>query len=350
MLAYQAALIDPAQDRAALARLWRDNLPVRGDPAAEVDWKYLAAPAGRGEALVLTEDGGPPVGCAGITVRSLEHRGVPLRAALLADLAIDKPHRTAGPALVLMRASKAHTDRAYDLVYGYPNTHAVGICRRVGYIELGQTPRYVRVLRHGGYLARRYKSPIAGRLAGAMVDAAALGIRLTRAIRAARSVELVWLDDVDERFDRLWTETSGAWNMACRRDAAMLRWRFLRSPDGQSRVAALVERNGGALRAYAIVGGGRGDLAHVHDMFGTIDALGDLLLLLVPSLTARGHTAVSIRFLGDPRIPQLLAEHNFAKRDAQRCVIVSAGASCPIDPAVVRDPASWFLTDLDEDT
>jgi hypothetical protein len=167
----------------------------------------------------------------------------------------------------------------------------------------------------------------------------------------ARSVELVWLDDVDPRFDQLWTDARGHWNLACRRDVAMLRWRFLRSPDESSRVAALVERRTGALRAYAIIGGERGDLAHVHDVFGTLDAISDLLTLLVPALTTRGHTALSIRFLGDPRVPRLLLdEHNFAKRDAQRSVIVSPGASCPIDPAIVRDPEAWYLTDLDEDT
>jgi hypothetical protein len=161
----------------------------------------------------------------------------------------------------------------------------------------------------------------------------------------------VWLDDVDPRFDRLWAEARAEWNLVGRRDAAMLRWRFLRSPDESSRIAALVERRGGALRAYAIVGGERGDLAHVHDVFGSLEAIGELLTLLVPALTTRGHTAVSLRFLGDPRVPRMLVEdHNFAKRDAQRCVIVSAGASCPIDPAIVRDPAAWYLTDLDEDT
>jgi hypothetical protein len=349
-VAYQADLIDPGEGRASLTRLWRDNLSVRGDATATLEWKYVAAPGGRGEAFVLHDGAGTAVGCTGIAVRTLEHRGVAVRAALLADFAVDRAHRTGMPALVLQRAAKRHADAAYDVAYGFPNANAVAIYRRIGYHELGGMARYVRVLRYGGYLARRYGRPIAARAAGAILDAAKLGVRLARAARTAASVELQWLDDVDPRFDRLWEESRDRWNLVCRRDAAFLRWRFLRWPGANPRVAALVERRGGALRAYAIVGGPRGDLAQVYDLFGPLDAIGDLLLLLVPALTAHGYTAASFRFLGDPRVPRLLVdEHHFALRDAQRAVIASAGAGCAIDPAIVRDPAAWYLTDLDED-
>jgi hypothetical protein len=349
-VAYRAVLTDPSVGRDELVRVWTDNLPVRGDVKAKLAWSYLDGPAGKGEAFVLRDDSGAPVGCAGITVRELWYRDRALRAALLADFAIDRAHRTGMPALVLQRATKRHVEAGYDLSYGFPNEHAVAIHRRIGFVELGGMPRYVRVLRHGAYLERKYGNPIASRAAGVVIDAAKLAVRAARAIAPSRTGELAWLGDVDARFDRLWEATRGAWGIACRRDAALLRWRFLRRPDDPARIAALIDRKTSALRAYAIVGGAPGDAAHLHDLYGSEGALGDLLTLLAPALTRDGHTAISVRFLGDRRVGELLLAHNFSLRDALRTVIVSAGARCPIDAATVNDRHAWYLTDLDEDT
>jgi len=349
-VAYQAVLTDPSEGREHLVRLWLDNLPVRGDARAKLDWLYLDGPAGRGEVFLLRDERGAPVGCAGITRRELWRGDQPLKTALLADLAIDRAHRTGMPALVLQRATKRHVDAAYDLSYGFPNANAVALHRRIGYHVLGAMERYVRVLRHSRYLERKYGRPIVARAAGAVIDGAKLAVRTARAFAPSRAAELVWLDDVDPRFDRLWEQSRGAWGLAGRRDAAFLRWRFLRKPDEKVAVAALCEKKGGALRAYAIVGGAPGDFALIADAFGSIEAQGDLLTLLAPALTTRGHTAIGMRFLGDPRMTEMLRAHSFSLRDAHRTVIVNPGATCPIDPAIVRDTARWYLTDLDEDT
>jgi len=330
-------------------RLWAANLPVRGDAGAKLDWLYLHAPAGRAQAFVLEHDDGP-VGCAGIAVRELWHRDQPLRAALLADFAIDRAHRTGFPALILQRTVKRHVDAAYDLSYGFPNVNAVAIHRRIGYHELGEMGRYVRVLRHGGYLERRYGRPLIARAVGLAVDAAKLTVRVARTLEPQTRGALRWLDDVDARFDELWQRTRGQFGIACRRDAAFLRWRFLRKPGERSEIAALVERRSKRLRAYAVIGGEPGGLAHVQDLFGELDAIDDLLTMLVPVLYARGYSAIGVRFLGDPRLVAMLEEHHFTLRDRNRVVIVNEGARCPIDPAIVRDARAWYVTDLDEDT
>lgn len=349
-MAYRAELVDPETGREALLRLWTANLKVRGDVAAKHRWAYLDGPVGPAQAFLLHNGEADPVGCAGITVRELWWRDQPVRAALFADFAIDRAHRTAMPALVLQRAVKRHTESSYALSYGFPNVHAVAVFRRVGYHELAGMARYVRVLRHAPYLERRYGRPLAARIGGAVIDRAKLAVQLTRTIAPARSAALRWLGDVDTRFDRLWQETRGSWGLACRRDAAFLRWRFLRKPDERVQVAALIDRTTDAVRAYAMIGDAGGGMAQLEDLYGSLGAISDLLVLLVPALYRRGHTAISFRFLGDPRVPALLAAHGFARRDAQRAVIVQAGASCPVDPAALRDPGAWYVTDLDEDT
>ncbi len=350
-MAYRAVLTDPGEHRATFLRLWVQNLPIRGDAAAKLEWLYLGGPAGPGEAFVLHADGdGGAVGCAGITVRELWDGDRVLRAALLADFAVDRAHRTGLPALILQRTVKRHVDAAYDASYGFPNANAVAIHRRIGYHELGAMSRYVRVLRHGGYLERRYGRSPAARVAGGVVDAAKLAVRMARTLRPSRTGALRWLDDVDARFDRLWQETRGEFGLACRRDAAFLRWRFVQKPDEQVAIAALVDRKSDQLRAYAVVGGTQGGMAELRDVYGGLGAITDLFTLLMPALYGRGHSAVCFRFLGDRRVVALLERHNFSLRDARRVVIVHEGKTCPIDPARLRDPNAWFLTDLDEDT
>lgn len=345
---YRAVLTDPDEDRASLIRVWTSNLPSAGDAAAKLAWLYLDAPAGRAHAFVLQHDGAA-VGCAGITVRELWYGDQALRAGLLADFAVDRAHRTAFPALILQRAVKRHADAAFDLSYGFPNQHAVAIHRRIGYHELGLMTRYVRVLRHTGYLERRFGHRRLVRAAGALADAATRAVRLAASARRITAGALRWLDDVDPRFDRLWQTARRDHGIACRRDAAFLRWRFLRKPGEHNVIAALVDRRRGELRAYAVVGGGPGGMAHLLDVYGRLDAIDDLLVRLMPALHARGHTAVTLRFLGDARMAALLAAH-LAVRDRNRTVVVHAGARCPIDPALLGDPGRWYLTDLDEDT
>jgi hypothetical protein len=347
---YRAQLTDATSDREALLRLWADNLPVRGGVEAKRRWLYLEHPCGPAQAFVL-RDGETAIGCAGITTRELWYAGQPVRAALLADFAVDKAHRTGLPALVLQRAVKRHVDATYQLSYGFPNTKAVAIHQRIGYIELGNMARYVRVLRHGGYLQRRYGRPFAARAAGFVLDRAKLVVRIARTLAPRSRFALRWLTDTDARFDRLWATARDNFGIACRRDAAFLRWRFLREPAQRAVIAAIVDRETAALHAYAVVAGVPGQIAELADVFGeSIAAIDDLFALLAPALYRRGHTAIGFRFLGDPRIVELLQAHHFSLRDADRTVIVHPGAGCPIPAATLSDHRRWYVTDLDEDT
>ncbi|MBL9017805.1 MAG: hypothetical protein JNL83_26700 [Myxococcales bacterium] len=348
-------------ERDALLALWARNLPVHGDVAAKHQWLYLDSPGGHSEAFLLRAPTGEAVGCAGIVNRELWSAGHPVRAGLFADISVDRAHRSGLPAIVLQREVKRHVDATFDLCYGLPNTHAIALYRKLGYHELGKMKRYVRVLRRGGYLARyvagrQLPAGLSGaatacsRAAGALIDGPVHLLEVARASLSSVTSSLTWLPDFDTRFDRLWEATRDAVGIACRRDAAFLRWRFSRKPSEQNAIAALINRTTDRLRAYAVVRGASGEAAELGDFFGPRDALDDLLTLLPPALYRRGHTSIGVRFLGDPSIAALLEAHRFSPRDAQRSVIVSQGASGAIATATLHDPAAWYLTDLDEDT
>ena len=70
--------------------------------------------------------------------------------------------------------------------------------------------------------------------------------------------------------------------------------------------------------------------------------------MALPQISQVPHTAVSMRFLGDPRMSQLLLDHGMELRGAERKVIASLGPRCTDE--ALRSAATWYLTDLDEDT
>jgi hypothetical protein len=348
---YRAVLTDAAgEGREALVRLWTENLPVRGDPEAKLRWTYLEGPNGPGQVFVLRADDDRAVGCAGIQLRELASRGTIVRVALLGDFAIDRAHRTGLPALTLQRAVKRHVEAHYAASYGFPNDQALAIHKRTGYHELGRMNRYVRVLRHASFIARRYGRPLAARVAGAMLDPAIMTRTVARALRFGPTLELRWLDEFDARFDQLWDEANHGYPITARRSAALLRWRFLRKPDQEFSIAALVDRRTDALRAYAIVHEDPGGGAELADLFGAnLEAVDALLALLIRGLYGRGFTTVLFRYLGDPRMRELLAKHRFSLRQAERAVVVHPTASWPIG-VDARNGDAWYLTELDEDT
>ncbi len=350
-MSYRTVLADVTEAREPLIRLWSENLHVSGNLDDKLRWFYLDGPWGRGEAFLLRAADDAVVGCAGLSLREMLHGDATVRAALLADFVIDKRHRSALPALTLQRAVKRHTDAAYDLSYGFPNQGAVAVLLRIGYRELGKMARYVRVLRYAPYLTRRYGRPLLSRAAAIVVDPASVAITAARSIASRAHARLEWLPDFDDRFDRLWEVARPRDLIACRRSSQFLRWRFARKPDERNAIAALVERRGDALAGYAVVRGAPGDAAELVDLFAKDLATTDVLLgQLIPALYLRGHTSVSFRYLGDPRLVDVLARHWFSLRDAKRVIIVNRGPSCPLADTVAYDARHWYLTDLDEDT
>src|SRR5882672_5513397 len=184
---YSISESDIHDSGAVLQRLWADNLAVRGSLDTKLRWFYCDGPHGPGRALVLRAHDAA-VGCAGVSVRTLVHRGAPLRAALFADLAIDRQHRSGVPALALLRSIRDEVARDFDLGYGFPNRKAIAVYRRAGFVELGRMDRYVRVLHSGHYLAAAAPGL---RVAAAVADRALAAIERLHALRARR-FELDW--------------------------------------------------------------------------------------------------------------------------------------------------------------
>jgi hypothetical protein len=354
-MSYSLTWVDPPEARDDHLAVWERNLPLAVPARQRFDWLYRDNPAGTSRMALLQAssgaDGQAPsvVGTAGYGTRCLLLAGQPRPAAVLADLAVDRAHRSLLPAMTLAREVRKEVLKRYPLAYGYPNQHASPLLARIGYRVIGETRRFVLVLRHSRHLAGKTMSGGSARAASLGLDAARAVLVAARAAPVLREYRLRWVSEPDdERFDQLWREAGRQYRLVGVRDAAFVRWRLLRRPEGPLDIAVLTHARTGALAAYAAVGHD-GGVAHVRDLFGHERALDPLLRLLSASLLARGAEAVSMRLFGAPALAASLGGLGFVVRADRRSVIVGAGETLGPVPLDVFDADTWYLTDADED-
>src|SRR5262249_8644835 len=157
--------------------------------------------------------------------------------------------------------------KEYAVHYGFPNAAAAPLYERIGYRRLGTITRWVRIVRHAGYVQRVVKSQLLADIGGAVLDRASPAGTLPGRAIAGAHLQLDGLVDADERIDRLWLAAYRQWRMIGKRDAAFLRWRFLRAPGSRSELVALVERQSRVVRAYAVLEPIEG-IFYVRDFLG----------------------------------------------------------------------------------
>lgn len=367
---YEVVAGDPELVKPELCRLWCENLALQTTPEAHFQWLYRDAPEPTSTVFLLRAGSGEAsngaaqiVGSNGFSIRRFQlGSGLDGRAAVSGDLVVSRAHRSLLPALRLVRAVREHAVNEFAFCYGFPNVKAEGVMVRAGFRVLGKATRYTRVVRHAAYLgevaARLHARPLAaivnsaahhpsiGRTLAPILDLGRLAGTLPGIARARTGYRLTWLDEVDARFDQLWTRARAEYEVVGIRTAAMLRWRYPRAE-----IAALVRRTDRALAAYALIERDpTSGAAHVRDVFGHKPALGPLFDLLLPALWWRGAASVSVRLLGAPYLLAVLVERGFVPRPDQRTVVVQVGRGHEAARARLEDAGAWHMLDLDEDT
>ncbi len=296
---YQARDGHVDNDRDAVLSIWRGNLGDDAHMPGKYAWFYQQADAGPPLLEILTADG-HEVGACSAGRRRMLLDGKPLRAGVLVDLAVMPEHRSLGPALILQQALVASARSELDLLYGFPNPKAAPVFKRIGYRPLGALVRYVRVLRHGGYLGRRVPAWIAAPL-GAAVDTWVLIREMLRFTGDARRLHASWSDQAGPEMQVLWDASDKPDGIAGVRDLAHLRWRFDASPRGHFRYLLVREHRDGPLIAWFATRDDRSTL-HVHDYWSVHGpAIGTRCVqVLVAEARASGYAALSVELATSP--------------------------------------------------
>lgn len=283
---------DAARDREVVLAIWHGNLGDDARMPAKYNWFYQHPPAGEPLLRLLTADG-QDVGTCAAGGRRMLLDGRPLRGAVLVDLAVLPEHRSLGPAMLLQQSLLAAARDQLDLLYGFPNPKAAPVFRRIGYRPLGELVRYVRVLRHGGYLRRRLPGLLAAPT-GWLADAA-LWLRDALRHPQALRIRATWRDRVDPRMETLWSMSAKPRGITAVRDLAQLRWRYDEAPRGGFRYLLLEPPGADSLFAWFAT---RSDGAtlHIHDYWSHQGPLLSpwQLVALLRAASRAGYAAVSV--------------------------------------------------------
>jgi hypothetical protein len=217
---------------------------------------------------------------------------------------------------------------------------------RGGWLDLGQVPRYARLLRPlsegdnplGSWSASRSVARLS-RAAAPLIrgfDAAILPLA-----RAGTVLETV--PRFDERVDLIWQKTKSEYSVLARRDLAMLRWRFDDSPQAAAYQRYLLMRSGRPI-GYAVTRR-KGPSLVVVDYLCAPAAVRPLFAHCIH--LARQEDAVLIACLGMPRrIATGLGWLGFMRRPGPRLMI---RPDSTVDIPVLTHPHGWFITEGDSD-
>ncbi len=349
---YSVQKVHPEQAQAPAARIWKDNLPISGDAVSLFAWKYLEPPEVSAVHCLLkatTEKGEETVGSAGLCPRPFDRGEKPLRAALMADLAVDRPHRTLLPALTLVKEAVAEALQRFDFAYGFPNQLSVGLFLRAGFQKLGTMTRYACVLHHRDYVQRTLKNPLLSALVSFPLDLFKLARLWPRTIATLGRYRLESSVHLDDQLDSLVLSLQGKLPLLGARTARWLRWKYFSASQPHAQVHQLYRRGGptGALCGYAITRD-EGGVTHIMDLLASPDELPVLLDHLLSALFQKGATSASFRFLGAEQVVSTLRSRGFVPRESEQAVIFAQGraGSLGVDPAAM---STWHLTHADED-
>ncbi|MDZ4684627.1 MAG: hypothetical protein SH850_06010 [Planctomycetaceae bacterium] len=329
--------------REPLLALWRRNLPT----AAEHRFEWLYA-SGRARAWTLGENGAALTGAAGLMLRRLSVHGTLVDSGGAIDLNVDQAQRSVGPALTLVRAitDAADADQC-PVLFGMPNRAATMVMKRAGYRELGEFSSWTKLLRSERKVRQVLGSLWAAKLAAPVTDLALKFQSREWTSPLPRSVITESPTGFDQRFNRLWEQAAGSFDVIGERTADYLHWRFASCPDLDYRIFTLAERSSGDLLGYVVWWDDGEQVGHAD--LAAVDEPTTLLLLAEFSRHARRLRATAISFgcFAPPWFYQLLRASGFHHRANRHPVLCRwLDASTPAG----RDSSAWYLTKADCDT
>lgn len=349
---YTVLPADLHQDRDAILALWMRNLPAPGSLANQqrkFAWYYLDNPAGPGRCWLLrATPGDRVVGTAGLGKRRIYAANSSFLVGLASDFAVDHDHRLLRPALMLQRAVTQSTADGLPMIYALPAKQSAGAIQRVGYQSLGNTKRYVKILRIGPYLNRLVSLPRPFTAALAAIANPILRFASSENWRRSRGYSVSEVSTFDARFDELWNTVSTAYPIIGQRTADFLRWRYTHCPLLAYHTLALFTQSRDRLLGYAVCHLGQNQHATIIDLLtnNSDDALIELLAATVSFARDKHAASLSLAILDSSRFEPSLLALGFHLRLPGHPLMVFPANATPLPATRLRN---WYFTLGDED-
>jgi hypothetical protein len=324
---------------AALRRqILGDGVAPLPHEAARAEWLYSKNPAGPAEILALRKHGGPWVGMVAIVPRQIWIDGTEHAGAYLCDFYVHPKHRSLLPALTLQKAAKKRLEDQKLLNYAIPNEKSLPILKRLGADQTFPRYRWARPIRTRPYLARR--SGRLGTLVSPLTDLALLLFDAAASVRLT-NVRARWVEQVDDRFDQLWSEIRKAGLHIGDRSSRYLQWRFREEPGRTYQLLSLIDTSSERLIGYT-VGEAVGREFAIRDLaVSSIDErIRGILSRMLYEMRKLDIDGVGLRIAAPADVLEALRGSGFRSRDPET-VLVRGQCFAP--------KGSWLLTGADED-
>ena len=348
-MTYSITAADLERDKQAILRIWKGNFP--DVPEQRYSWMYENNPYGRAVCWLAKDTKDETVvGVTSLFLRRILIRGKYRMAGIAGDFAVDKEHRTFGPALALQKAAVSSCcQKGFDLLYGFPNKQAELMHQRAGYRFLGNLVRMTKPIRSQYYLKRYLKSQKAAYLLSKPVDFAMRLRSKENYYRRPETLSAEIVSTFDSRFDELWARASSRYALIGERESGYLNWRYTCSPHRKYTIFALMGKRDGTLIGY-IVFYSTANKVHIADLLALDleDVLDCLLSEFLLYQREKRVESVSIVYLGSELLTRRLEEYRFSIRDTESKVIVYADPGSPF-LADVCDKDNWYLMEGDRD-
>lgn len=250
-------------DRRALDALYRR---VFGHDAAEAsrlrwDWQYRVNPYTRGEPQIwVAREGSAVIGQVAAMPVRLSVRGCEINGAWGADAMVTPERQRQGLGELLIRTWDASTGASLGLGLAGASH---GLFRKLGW-PVVSLPCLVKPLSRRALRIPNWPVSI-NRLVSA------LSLPLVRFVSRTRplAAETRLIRRFEEGITALWQRTAARFDLAVRRDASYLQWRFIAPPHVRYSVAAL--RRGDETAGYVVY-------RHLHEPLGRVTLIVDLLV------------------------------------------------------------------------
>ena len=347
-MSYRVDTLEPEKHREQLLGLWSSSMTdprIAGVAAERFQWLYNGNPSGPTRTFVgMHVESESVIGCASVVSRRVVMSGRVADGGMLCDFAIDKKHRTAGPAIAIQRTvAKESVAAGLEFLFGYPNRGAVPIFKRLRWAFVGEASAYVKPLRSEYKVRERIKPALLAKLGALVVDTALRASDVRHLLRRPRLFRSDIIDRADDRFDDLWRRSRPRF-ITGERDSAYLNWRYAGFPTANHRFFVLTSNH--RLLGF-VVYSVENEVALVADMHCDLDHDLDLLLFAFAERMRREkHRSIYVGYAGNDSMGKTLEAHHFFKRPHDRTLLVYVDKTAPDELRDrVTDLQNWHLFD-----
>jgi len=337
------------KDQEKIVYFWKKNFPTW--PEQKYVWFYQNNVEGQADCWWVKENNkNSIVGTAAVFPRKFRIKSNNCLAGITGDFGIDEQHRILGPALKLQReVVNSCEDGKYHFLYGFPNARSEPVQKRAGFVLVGSAIRMVKVMRSYRYLKRLLKIGFLARFISFFFDIIMRLLAKETWYNLNRGLKGKLIKEFDQRFDELWEVGSEHFTMIGDRSKKFLTWRFQNCPYKNYQIFILEKENDKSLVGYLVFLINGKDL-HIVDCFARDknDAYRNLIVAFLRQARNFKIDSISIEYLGNEFLINLLKEFNFSQRADKRNVVAYTQKTSNFSD-LIKNPEKWYFLPADND-